>query len=1406
MPRTRLGLDLGSAAAHAALVDSDDRCVWSGSRPSAGRPLRALQGLLADIPDDLTALPTTVAVTGGARDLVLDAVPDGRRVNDVVATARGVAAVAPDARGVIEIGGHMSRWIALEDGGTGDLDDFALSELCAAGAGVFLEQQADRLRLPVSELGRLAAAAPRGATVAGRCAVFAKSDMIHLQQKGTPISEIAYGLCLALARSFQSSVLRGRELLRPAVLVGGGAANPGLLRALREVLGLDEDELQVAPRFGEMGALGAALLLDPASDDRALAPSALHDRLADGTVRDRELPRFAPLPEPGVEPPQPEPRGEDAPDGPLLLGVDVGSVSTDLVLLDGEGRLVDAVYLPTRGRPLEVLEQGIATLAGRHTSGLLILGVGTTGSGRHLAGRMLGADLVRNEITAQLRAAAGFMPRIDTVLEIGGQDSKYISASDGHILDFTMNKVCAAGTGSFLEEQATRLGISIVDEFAERALAATAPVDLGSRCTVFMDSELAHALRAGASTDDLAAGLALAVARNYLDKVVAGRPVGKHVLFQGGTASNRAVVAAFHQLLGRPVRVHPFNRLSGAIGAALLVLDGRGAGELPEESRFRGLGACQGQLEKSFECPKCSNRCQVNRFRSAGEVFFFGDNCERFSARGGGPCPTAPEGEHALELRQRWLLEEAGIESDAGADGPLPARALGIPRANIDLHLLPVWSAMARAAGRVPVLSPPSASSLLSLAQRRLQADTCLPVKMMYGHVEALRDRGFEEILVPAVASLPRGQNDDPGAATCPFTRHLPWMILEGGEGDLVIPQLRLDETPGRQIVDPSSLAARLGTTVEALERSLAEGLDGVRRWQARVRMLGDEILERAADRVLVIIGRSYNLGDRFLNMDLGRQLTRLGLPMMPMDALPLDRERLGRRWDSLVWASNRDYVRAALRVRRDPRLFPVVLSSFGCGPDGFTLRHIEELLGDRPRLFLELDEHRGEAGFVTRLEAFADEIDAHLRRRERPAGEGSEPVAATDGGGVPAIRATHTGRLILPYFADHAHAFAGALRRGQQEVVLLPPPDTASRLLGESLTSGRECHPFTLLAGDLARAVHDGLIEPGDSFFFPGGINACLYSQYIDGLRHVLRRVGAHEVKLMAPDLVAMRESLGLLTGVHLWHGVVAADLLVRASCELRPYERRPGTVDRVHQGNLEQLAIAVQLGEVIEFLPPALQRLRSMARCDCPRRPRIGVAGDIYTRINPFASGDLFGRLEELGCEVWPAPFLVDNAEFNLTRRLREAAANWDMQDLLSRGLISALKDLSSWRLYQALPAWAGEYREPDHDTVLELAAPYVGEGASPLLKLNLAKMVDFARGGAAGVLNAICFGCMLGGVSAAIMDRLRRDHGGIPMATLTFGGTEGTDGSARLETFVHQARRFHERRQDAGTATAR
>ncbi len=381
-----------------------------------------------------------------------------------------------------------------------------------------------------------------------------------------------------------------------------------------------------------------------------------------------------------------------------------------------------------------------------------ILGVGATGSGRYLSGKFLEADAIRNEITCQLVGTKHYFPDVDTIFEIGGQDSKFIRVKNGRIHDFAMNKICAAGTGSFLEEQAAHLGIDIENEFSSLAACSQSPRDLGSQCTVFMDTELMNALSQGVSVPDISSGLAYSIAQNYLEKVVANRSIGKNIVFQGGVASNSSVVRAFSILLNRPVRVHPHNRISGAIGAALIA---KGVVEKRErvisltgwiEKRIR-----QSYSVKSFQCSQCANRCQVNRINLDGKNIYFGDTCERYSSQQELSSPREAADNSKVEdqpvpdlFKEREALLATYMKNPSSS-----ILRIALPKTSFLYEYLPFWSTFFNLLGCEVCLSPNTNMEILEMGLKKLPAETCLPIKVAFGHVQ-----WFEKKEVDAIFSL----------------------------------------------------------------------------------------------------------------------------------------------------------------------------------------------------------------------------------------------------------------------------------------------------------------------------------------------------------------------------------------------------------------------------------------------------------------------------------------------------------------------------------------------------------------------------------------------------------------------------------------------------------------------------
>jgi predicted CoA-substrate-specific enzyme activase len=714
-----VGIDIGSISCKVAVLDDDRRIRYLRYQRTHGRPMETAQSMLADLLGGIEPSRIGSMAGTGSAGRALCELLEIDFVNELICQTAAIRHLRPEVRTLIEMGGQDSKVTFLsdpnnpEEASAGrDMIDFSMNTNCAAGTGSFLDQQASRLGVNIEgEFGELALKSETPPRVAGRCSVFAKSDMIHLQQQATPMHDIVAGLCLGLVRNLKSSLCQGKEVIAPVAFCGGVASNVGVVRGIEEVFELGKDGLIVPDEHAVTGAIGVVLmqLRQGVSEESHQEPRVLLSKLEEYLKQERTVGhRIEPLPEPTHPVPASKVRSDllekaraEEKTIPAYLGVDVGSLSTNVVVMDENQNVLSKAYLMTAGRPLEAVQQGLE-VCGKEVAGLVeILGAATTGSGRYLTGDFIGADLVINEITAQATGAALVDPTVDTIFEIGGQDSKYISLEEGVVVDFEMNHACAAGTGSFLEEQAERLGMSIKEEFANEAFKSKAPLKLGERCTVFMESDLLSYQQQGAERPDLTAGLAYSIVTNYLNRVVSHRRIGQKIFFQGGTAFNRATVAAFEAVMGKPIIVPDHHEVTGAYGAAELARrhmeqltqtmpklrvgmppdhDAQqhahasvGMAPKPSEimategevpaSTFRGFELSKLQYEvRSFECKHCANNCEIKEVKLLGsDPLFYGSRCDRYNVK-----KDQDKFDHLPDLfaeRQKMLEHFGGIDS-----------------------------------------------------------------------------------------------------------------------------------------------------------------------------------------------------------------------------------------------------------------------------------------------------------------------------------------------------------------------------------------------------------------------------------------------------------------------------------------------------------------------------------------------------------------------------------------------------------------------------------------------------------------------------------------------------------------------------------------------------------------------
>ncbi len=906
--------------------------------------------------------------------------------NEFRALARSMHALYPEVRTVFEMGGENSKYMRLGPGqGNGNLGilDYQSSTECAAGTGSFIDQQASRLLYEVEDVGPAARAASCAARVAGRCSVFAKSDMIHAQQKGFTADQILRGLCEAVARNFKSSIVKGRHVPTPVAMVGGVALNLGVRDALREAFKLKESEFFVPELHCWMPALGASMLAAEAKSN--------------GNGRHASYP--SPAPEPSSM------AADEVPStGPLslqnvcllrtrvtpfafagvdtrveaYLGIDVGSVSTNLVVIDAAGHLIKEIYVPTAGRPVEVVAAGLREIDAELGSKIQVCGVGTTGSGRELIGEFTGADSVNDEITAHKTGAVHVcrqlgMPMVDTIFEIGGQDSKFIRIRDGVVVDFAMNEACAAGTGSFLEEQAEKLGVQIKREFAELALSSQSPIRLGERCTVFMARDVSSLLLKGSAVADLCAGLAYSVALNYLNRVVRGRNIGDVIYFQGGTAYNDAVAAAFASILkDKRIIVPPHNGVIGAIGMALIARDRVLAGN--GKTRFRGFDLDRVQFtSRDFVCKACSNYCEMKEFLIDGEKSYWGDQCsDKFRKRS--RTDRQPVIEDLVAYREK-LLEEVRQPVRDGR------KIVGIPRAMFFYDRFPFWCSYLQGLGFNVEVSPPTDSRAAATGEELAIAQPCFPVQAAHGHVQALLQQGVDYVLVPNTVNA-ETKFMQAQSKLCPWNLTLPFVLGAVEKMETPLAERLLCPTvhfrQGRDHVrkELRLLAKRLGCSKSVNDSAVARAYAAQESFDRSVRNAGDaalDCLRNTREPAIVLLGRPYNIYDRMACCDIPRKLRAFyGINVVPLDFLPLDEEDVSGVNDNMFWHSGRQILAAAQFTRRFPGMHLVYISNFKCGPDSYLKSFIEDACG-KPSLVLQFDGHSNDAGYVTRCEAYLD-------------------------------------------------------------------------------------------------------------------------------------------------------------------------------------------------------------------------------------------------------------------------------------------------------------------------------------------------------------------------------------------------------------------------------------------------
>jgi len=911
----------------------------------------------------------------------------------------GVLHLAPDVKCIISMGGQDTALLQINHHDSiWELESFNTNGPCASGTGSFIDQQAERLATSIyaqskdtsqrhidnilADFIRLGLKSKQPANVACRCTVFTKSDMIHLQNRGEKLEDIIYGLHVGNARNYISTMVSHLEIEDPVVFIGGLSKNALQVKAFQTYY----PNLIIPSYNTSTGALGVALKALELKKEDFFDLDNFRTATLCYNISVPKAPKLV-LKKTRIPSSKASPKKILVHRTKAYLGIDIGSTTTKYALVDENHQLIHKCYVPTQGKPIEVTQQLLKFIVDELDDKVEILGTATTGSGRYVVGDFLNVDLVIDEITAHARGAVEIDAEVDTIFEIGGQDSKYISLVNSNPLDFDMNKVCAAGTGSFLHELANKYGINIVGEFQDIALSSNEPVKLTDRCTVFMESDLVSYYQKGASREDLIAGLCYAIVHNYLNRVVGKRKIGRRVMFLGGPSLNKGVVAAFENVLHRGLVVPLHREILGAYGAAICAQEKMRL-EAKTQSSFRGLhSAINDQMnftEKICRADSnCHNQCKLKIYNFNNRRSVWGGECGRHELTRN----RNYRKENFFKLRRMlWETHMAGVYEELRQNPVMEIDGrptIGMQRALYGHQTAILWAHFFDDLGFRLVFTPPTNSIISKKGIEKTVDGACYPVKVSHGHIAELVGK-TRYLFIPSLVTMPTPKPSEIGYY-CPMVQSNSYMVraaLDIKRTVILNPVIHLKYEPAILAEELfEQLGTRLGLTKVLIEKALYRALERQRQFILDMYQRGRKIIAKhnPHEPMIVVTGRPYNLYDERLNLRLGQNLAQIGLMALPMDFIDVSWMDLSD-FPSMYWGLGAQILKTAKIIEENSNFFGLHLTNFGCGTDSFLEHFYKFIMRNKSYLILELDEHSAAAGVMTRLEAYRNVITNSIK------------------------------------------------------------------------------------------------------------------------------------------------------------------------------------------------------------------------------------------------------------------------------------------------------------------------------------------------------------------------------------------------------------------------------------------
>lgn len=1249
MDKVRVGLDIGSTTIKMIVLNENNDMVFHQYLRHLSDITATLRSMIATAQDVLYQKLLSVMVTGSA-GISISQDYGLAFIQEVVACAHAIKAILPATDTAIELGGEDAKITYF-----GNTVEQRMNGVCAGGTGAFIDHMAALLGTDPEGLNELAKHHNTIYPIASRCGVFAKTDIQSLLNEGATKEDIAASVLQAVVNQTISGLAQGRPISGKVAFLGGPLHFLSELRKrFIETLRLNSEQVLIPEYSHYFVAIGAALALQgepvPYGEFQARRSSKIyvcghggkevleplfadeqeyalfkerHDRNA---VRRSSLEDYA---------------------GSAYLGIDAGSTTTKLALIGEDGSLLYSYYGPNMARPVETAVLALKDLYAKTNGATRIVNSAVTGYGERLAKVALQVDIGEVETVAHYKAANHFLPGVNFVLDIGGQDMKSFFINDGAIDSIMLNEACSAGCGSFIENFAQSLGMDI-REFTALGLKARHPVDLGTRCTVFMNSKVKQAHKDGAEVSDIAAGISVSIVRNALYKVIrikSPADLGERIVVQGGTFHNDSVLRALEKTIGREVVRPDIAGIMGAYGAALIAKERYVAGHA---STLIGAAELNGfaSATSNRRCSNCGNNCLITCTHfSNGRSFYSGNRCERGEGKekAGAGIPNIYE----YKYKRLFLYE------------PLPAAearrgAIGLPRALNMYEDYPFWFTLFTELGYRVVLSGRSSRKLYESGMETIPSDSvCYPAKLVHGHIADLAGKGIKKIFYPCIPfNIPESQLAD-NRYNCPIVTSYPENINANMDcvrtGDVTFwhPFLPLD--------DPKRLVGRLrqelaaeglpkGEVAAAVKKAYAE----LARYKEDVRQEAGRALAAVREknlRGIVLAGRPYHI-DPEINHGVAEMIQSYGLAVLSEDSVShlAAAERPLRVVDQWVYHSR--LYDAAAYVARQPNLELIQLNSFGCGLDAVTVDQVKEILatGDKIHTVIKLDEVNNLGSARIRVRS----LMAALNERRRALQAKSTVIRRSRVIFSREMKNTHT--ILAPQMSPvHFRFFEAALRGAGYNVVVLPDVDRAAVDAGLKYVHNDACYPAIIVIGQLLSALQSGQYDlEKTSVMMPQTGGGCRATNYISLLRKALEDAGLSHipvVSLSAGVETSPGFSLSFSILDKMIMGVVYGDLLMRVLNRVRPYEKVPGAANLLYEHWADKCENALRLNGRKHFRENVWGIVRDFDSLEIveSRKPRVGIVGEILVNYHPYANNYLVELLEKEGAEA-VVPDLMD------------------------------------------------------------------------------------------------------------------------------------------------------------------